>query len=358
MKRNDYQDTGMSLWLRLLPDANILRASLPLHWSKKTLDSARCTALDLAVESAYFARLEALADLQAAHVKMVDDADDDDNDDDMLSRARDVQDWWRLSENALDIVKTRSCRVVLDEHIFGGMDYSNPPLRLLVPVFDLINHGGPTEANAEFRLETTDIDNKEERLVVRATRDLDVNEQVLIDYGGVARPAWKCLTSYGFVPPFQPSKEDNNGDNDNDDAYDNEEEHVAEVFIGGVRYEVGPTTIPQDMVANANAEANASMDREAQAAAQAVYDNVDTLTPDIAIGLAQRMSHLASQLLQMDAAETQEPSEQDDDNSTNNESPEQILSSKLAASLRLNQHNIIIACSTRLRDWAGGGKET
>jgi hypothetical protein len=293
--------------------------------------------------------------------------DDDTVDDGSSDTARDVQDWRRrLCENALDVVQTRSCRVVLkknkDDAVqwdqINGMKHSRIPLRLLAPVFDLINHGGPTGANAEFRLETTDTEagTKEERLVVRATRDLNANEQILIDYGGAARPAWKCLASYGFVPPFEQSKDDNNGDND--DPYDNEEEHVAEVFIGGVRYEVGPTTIPQDMVANANANANASIDNETQAA----DDNVDTLTPDVAIGLARRMSNLAYQLLHYGVAETQEPSKQDDDDSSNNESsllsPEEIVSSKLALSLRLNQHNILMACSMGLRDWAGGGKSS
>jgi hypothetical protein len=333
-KETDHK--GMSLWLSLLPDSDFLRASLPVHWSEEILHDARCTALDLAVDSAYFARAQAVADLEEAYDKIHMATDDDDDG----SSDIDLQDWRRLCENALDIVQTRSCRVVYEKD--GITQEWGPPLRLLAPVFDLINHGGKALANAEFRLEAeaeeqdskdNGVENAMPRLVVRATRDLDADEQVLIDYGDSARPAWKCLASYGFVPPFQ------QGGYDDDD--DDDEEHVAEVYIDGVRYEVTPTTIPQDMVASMAAS-------ETQAA-------VVDLTPDVAIGLAQRMSNLAQSLL--DVMETKEPSEQDDN--INNELsllfPEQIVSSKLASSLRLNQHRILIACSMGLRDWAAGG---
>jgi hypothetical protein len=317
---------GMSLWLSLLPDADFLRASLPVHWSEETLQGARCTALDLAVDSAYFARAEAMADLEAAY-ENIDIATDDDYNNESIGIDR--KDWRCLCENALDAVQTRSCRVVYEKDGIQG-----PPLRLLAPVFDLINHGG-LYANAEFRLEEAEDsnDNGDEtdmaRLVVRATRDLDANEQVLINYGGSARPAWTCLASYGFVPP--PFQQGGYDDEEEDD-----DEHVAEVYMDGVRYEVTPTTIPQDMVAS-------------MAASTGFIPSSD-LTPDIAIGLARRMSDLAETL---DGLETEEPTEQIDESSLL--SPEQIVSYKLVSSLRLNQHRILITCSMGLREWAGGG---
>ncbi len=40
------------------------------------------------------------------------------------------------------------------------------------------------------------------KLVVRATRDIAEGEEVLIDYGDSARPAWRCLTLYVFVQEY------------------------------------------------------------------------------------------------------------------------------------------------------------
>jgi hypothetical protein len=339
---------GMSLWLSLLPDADFLRASLPVHWSEETLQDARCPALDLAVDSAYFARAEALADLEAAYDD-IQAATNEDND----SSDTDRKEWRRLCENALDVVQTRSCRVVYEKD--GAQ--CGPPLRLLAPVFDLINHGGKALTNAEFQLEEEEEQALKDndgatgraRLVVRATRALDADEQVLIDYGGSARPAWTCLASYGFVPP--PFQQGGNDEKDDDD-----DEHVAEVVIGGIRYEVTPSSIPEGMVASVAASTDGKPGSDLTEidmdGAPAVAG--DDLTPDIAIGLARRMSDFAATL---DVVETEEPSEQDDDskNELSLLSPEQILSSKLASSLRLNQHRILIACSTGLREWAGGG---
>ncbi len=149
-------------------------------------------------------------------------------------------------------------------------------------------------------------------------------------------------------PPFQ------QGGNDDDDEED-DDEHVAEVVIGGIRYEVTPLSIPEGMVASVAASSNGKpgsdlieMDLNETPAAD------DDLTPDIAIVLARRMSDFAATL---DVLETEEPSEQNDDNKDELSllSPEQLVSSKLASSLRLNQHRILIACSTELREWAGGG---
>ena len=96
------------------------------------------------------------------------------------------------------------------------------PIRVLAPLFDLINQGSsysgrPKSVNAEFGLELVSIDElnvndtnestrsdnrrlKTGQLVVRATRNMAMDEEVLIDYGPSTRPAWRCLLSYGFVP--------------------------------------------------------------------------------------------------------------------------------------------------------------
>ena len=54
---------GREMWQSFLPDKDILRASLPVHWSEDVLATAKCTALELAVDSAYFARANAVSNL-------------------------------------------------------------------------------------------------------------------------------------------------------------------------------------------------------------------------------------------------------------------------------------------------------
>merc|ERR1719232_452662 len=128
----------------------------------------------------------------------------------------------RQCHRALDLVQTRSCRV-------ERLDGMSPPIRVLAPIFDFINHGGKSKSNAYFELKS--IENVP-HFVVRATTNIPSKEEILIDYGDSTRPAWKCLSSYGFVPQ-------------------QEEDSIAEVFMDGVRYEVGPYTIPVDMVESA-----------------------------------------------------------------------------------------------------------
>ncbi len=54
---------GREIWRSTLPDKDILRASLPVHWDEDVLATAKCTALELAVDSAYFARANAVSNL-------------------------------------------------------------------------------------------------------------------------------------------------------------------------------------------------------------------------------------------------------------------------------------------------------
>lgn len=311
-------EPATKLWLSLLPDPDVLRSTLPIHWPTPILQSACCAALELQVDAAFFARAQATQDLLAA-----------------LSRHPKAQHWdpvrlRRLCDDALDVVQTRSCRVASPpqpEELSGVSPPWAPPLRLLAPVFDFLNHPCGGRPNAEFFL-----DDAGERLVVRALRDLPTHEEVLIHYGDCTKPASKCLSSYGFVPSFEP-RDSGDGDeiDDDDDEIDlgDGPQHVAEVYIDGIRYEVGPETIPEDIVVAMSAEQLETVE----------------LTPEIAIRLASRLSDVAYQLLL-------DPRNRSSDAEGEAETPGEVVSAKLAASLRWNQHRVLLACALGLRDWA------
>jgi hypothetical protein len=186
-------------WLDLLPES--LKESLPVHWSESVLQSSACRPLELAVDSAFFARAGPLADLSASN----------------MSQAQ--------IERALDLVQTRACRcsALTDTSIEDGSSTSNNDLRVLVPIFDFINHS--YEPNAEFYRE-------QDSMVVRALRDILVDEEVFIHYGSSTMPVWKCLFSYGFIPSVG-------------DVY---EHNVADILVDDYRFEVSPTEIPFELV--------------------------------------------------------------------------------------------------------------
>lgn len=310
------------LWLSLLPESKFLRATLPVHWSTSLLQSARCTALELAVDSAFFARAQAVEDLMQALATALSA--------DMFEL--NYRELRQECEDALDVIQTRSCRVMTET----VRDWPNQPLRLVAPVFDFINHDGAP--NARFSLENLDENfDSEKHLIVRLICDLEANTEVLIDYGDSARPAWKCLASYGFVPPYDESLEKA------EDEDDDQQQEVAEVYMDGVRYEVGPNSIPHEMVA--------AIITTSQGGSRTLPEPVEEVkfTPDIAIRLARRISDAAFHLL-TDPPIVEEDDDADDDNMY--QSAEEILSARLAASLRWNQHRILMACSLGLRDWA------
>lgn len=318
-------DKISDLWLSLLPNADFLRASLPIHWSPRILQSASNTALELAVDSAFFARAEAIQELMEG-LKRNSPPE---------AQSLSESELHRMCENALDVVQTRSCRVALSPGTDANGQSNElspdwlPPLRLLAPVFDFINHPSTGKANSEFVVDIAGDD--EDVLVVRALRDLEEDEEVLIDYGDAARPAWKCLASYGFVPTF--SQEDEAGPEDDDRGLF----HVAEVYLDGVRYEVGAETVPEDIVAACSANGSS-------------FDDV-VLTPDIAIRLSRRLSDVAYQLL-IDPLHRYRDNDAEGKEASLGETAEDILSAQLAASLRWNQHRILLACSLGLQDWA------
>ena len=300
----DGSSEAFKLWLSLMPTASYLRASLPIHWSETILNMASCTALELAVDSSFFSRAQAVQDL-------VDGLDHHKESQSMSPEAKQT-----MAENALDLVQTRTCRVVFS---------NDQPVRLLAPMFDMINHH-PTLVNAEFILEEDSGEVKESFLVVRALCEIDANEQLYIDYGESARPDWKCLVSYGFIPAFEPGTPIGDGD------------HMAEVYVEGQRYTVGPDTVSEALVY-----------AMAEAMGEIPSPDADVhLTPNIALRLAQRLAEAAFQVVLGGNSYGDDAVIE----SVEKETAESIISEQLAAALRWNQHRILMACSLGLRDWA------
>jgi SET domain len=352
-KANEPDDAKKStgLWLRLLPDPDWLRSSLPVHWPSAVLRSACCTSLELAVDASYFSRAQAVQDLTSSLLSQSSSP--------FGSVLRDMppEQLQRMCEDALDVVQTRSCRASIDvsssivvDAEDGGVETTiardvTSPLRILAPVFDMINHSN--WPSAEFFVQYGD--DGSGHLVVRALRDLRPGDQVIIDYGPSARPAYRCLASYGFVPVLH-DDEENEDDSDMDAE---EDEDVAEVYIDGSRYEVTRSTVPEDIVLALTASPSSSafvgtgLSSEGEGSAR--------LTPDIAIRLATRLSDVAYQLLLNSLNFLAEDDEGDDNDVEGSELPNDVLSARLAASLRWNQHRILLACALRLRDWAVGG---
>jgi len=265
------------IWFELLPDANTLKTSLPVYWPEETLSQARCTGLELAVDSSYFPRAEAVEKLQECI---------------SAAAAPDVTAPVLDShlQYMLDIVQTRTCRIESE---------SSKLTRTICPGFDFINHS--SKPNAEFSVEN-------DFFLVRSLGPLEKGAEVLIDYGESTRPDWKCLASYGFVP----SEEIDDSD-------------IAEVYIAGLKYEVDPVSIPQDMI-------------------DALNTGSDKLTVETAKRVSNRLSDAACHLL-LDIKAS-------DDTDIDKEEMDELIPQKLAASLRWRQHRILIRCAKNLQAWA------
>eukprot|EP00970_Alexandrium_tamarense_P007545 scaffold1411_cov221-Alexandrium_tamarense.AAC.12 len=317
---HDALKRGREMWQSFLPDKGMLRASLPVHWSEEVLSSAKCTALELAVDSAYFARANAVMNLRDEMSKV---------------GGNDVTDLELKCHDALDVVQTRACRVERVDNK-DGVQWG-PPLRCLAPIFDFINHGssltmGKASANAAFAIEGEKLcDMDDAKLVVRAIRDVAEGEEVLMDYGESARPAWRCLHSYGFVPHYDPNAE----------IVDDEQvENVAELWMNGLRFEVDPQAIPFDLVEVAEAQVlmeNESLDGED-------VDDEDEnvgLSPLVAKTIAKRASEAALHLLLVPEVTGSEE-----------ESPEFQHSVSLAAALRKSQYKVLESFAENLRGFS------
>lgn len=100
---------GREMWRSTLPDKDMLRASLPVHWDEDILATAKCTALELAVDSAYFARANAVSTLsedlwEALMTSKEDETILERRCDDVLDIALDMETLQRKCHDALDIV--------------------------------------------------------------------------------------------------------------------------------------------------------------------------------------------------------------------------------------------------------------
>ena len=354
-----------SLWVSLLPDSSSLQASLPVHWSDDVLVKTKCTALQLAVDSSFFARAQAVQDLmdsldncEAANVLNVN-----------IKHAR--------INNALNLVQTRSCRiesttvVVVPRQQQRRRQQQQPqqqqsdaecirrdnnnnshtttiPIRLLAPIFDFLNHN-TLAVNAEFGTDqdvaTTEggcITTSPGFVVVRALQDIAANNEVFIDYGNSARPDWRCLLSYGFVPRFEPDMS----------IPKEEDDFRAELLWAGQRYEVGPESVPEDLVyVMAQQEIGNHLEDDAEDRSKVV------LTPKIALQLSEIIREAATAKIFPNDSQDREGTKPDytlDDTTAVREPSlvEGVISEKLAASLRWNQHMILMTCSIGLRTWA------
>lgn len=290
----------LSDWISMLPDATNLRASLPIHWPSDVLQSAKCQPLELAVDSAYFGRANAVMDLSEA-LKEVGQSGINQYSDDELAR---------ICHDALDIVQTRTCRVNL-----GDDEDHAIQLRLLAPVFDFLNHG--PSANAGFALET-DADGKSV-LVVRAVRSIARGEEVFISYGDSSTtPAWKCLLSYGFVPSFDIADEQN----------------TVELVVDGARANVGADNVPFEL-----AEAAAAALAEAEG--RSLEETDEIFTPEVARRIANRASEEATDML---SEEDREISASSDESAA--------ISIILAKALRISQRRVLESWSSSLLEFA------
>eukprot|EP00956_Cyclotella_meneghiniana_P044216 scaffold307815_cov86-Cyclotella_meneghiniana.AAC.1 len=296
----------------------MLRASLPVHWDEELITSTKCTELEVAVDNAFFSRgnaVLAISDKLGAFLKEND------------NEGFDERELKQKCEDALDMVQTRACRV--ERKADDGIQWG-PPLRLLAPIFDLINHAsskttGRFMANAEFYLEGETLgDMQNAKLVVKAIKDMAQGEEVLIDYGDSARPAWKCLNSYGFVPIYDPK---------NDVTQDGTVENVAELWMNGLRFEVDPHSIPFDLVEVGKEQAMLDGDL----AIETDIDD-DTLSPAAVKAIAKRSSEAALHMLLM-------PDILDNENGD----PYHSRSVQLAKELKKSQYNVLEAFTDNLK---------
>jgi hypothetical protein len=193
------------------------------------------------------------------------------------------------------------------------------------------------------------------RLVVRATRDISIDEEVLIDYGDSARPQWRCLASYGFVPSVDgggggidagvyPDVATTDGDGDDGHANVVEDGDVAELWVNGRRFEVDSMSVPFELVEVAAARGLLDDDDSPidEIKGGAVGGEVGALSPSVARFIARRATDTAYNLiLEPDVASSEE--DWDD--------PEFVRAMGLAAALRRSQRRVLLAFAENLKEF-------
>jgi len=333
-------------WLSMMPDRDYLRATLPVHWPERIISKAKCTALELSVDAAFFSREEIVESLLSG-MKQSGQFES--------FLAKNTNELRNNCHDVLDLVQTRSCRL----DIMNGVEV-RASLRVLAPIFDFINHAssqyeGEGSANAYFGLEGLNKDSLNDQdpldyhglLVLRARRDIIKGEEVLIDYGDSARPSWRCLASYGFLPQLSVTSEDTA-------VFAREEdEHVAELFMDGTRYEVGRDTIPFEMVEATTASLHEEKESLTidQPFRRLDSDNDEvTLSPEVAIRIANRAKDAAFQLRIEANIETENKFDICED--ATKEGSFESVSTKLATTLCLSQHRVLLACAAGLQAYA------
>jgi len=203
---------GHYLWWKqiLMPQADLLKQALPTHWDGPQLEYANCRSLELAVEASRLSRAGALSDLKSSPYFV------ENNDEDA------THSWNDNYQTAIDFVQTRCCGVTLPS--------DGKRLIIVAPIFDLLNHATGDGQNAEFLLEELNKNDEQHWLVLRSKRNMEANEEVNISYGDQNLTPWKCLASYGFVPPF-------------DEAH-----ATAEISINGVWGELTAGNLPYQLI--------------------------------------------------------------------------------------------------------------
>ena len=204
-------------------------------------------------------------------------------------------------------------------------------------------------ANAFFELKPSFSHSLQDaKLVVYATRDIAEGEEVLIDYGDSATPAWRGLTSYGFVPEYDEST------------------CVAEMWMNGQRFEVDTQSVPYDLVEVAAAQAlldHSYEDGEIEQVhsgerlvdSACVQDIIhrrrmeedgesDGVPPFVARAIVKRATEAALNLI----TEPDLPSEDDWDAS----GPDFVHAMSLASLLRWRQHKVLLMFADNLKAFA------
>ena len=201
-------------------------------------------------------------------------------------------------------------------------------------------------ANAFFELKPSFSHSLQDaKLVVYATRDIAEGEEVLIDYGDSATPAWRGLTSYGFVPEYDEST------------------CVAEMWMNGQRFEVDTQSVPYDLVEVAAAQAlldHSYEDGEIEQVHRPLQQKregavihrrrmeedgeSDGVPPFVARAIVKRATEAALNLI----TEPDEPTEDDWDAS----GPDFVHAMSLASLLRWRQHKVLLMFADNLKAFA------